>query len=51
MDCPNYTKAQQMFCLDHLMEHKRPALGFMEMDNEERDLWLACHLSKHNMFG
>jgi hypothetical protein len=51
MDCPNYTKAQLMFCLDHLMEHKRSALGFMEMHNEERDLWLACHLSKHNMFG
>jgi hypothetical protein len=51
MDCPNYTKAQLMFCLDHLMEHKRSALGFMEIDNEERDLWLAYHLSKHNMFG
>jgi hypothetical protein len=51
MDCSNYTKAQLMFCLHHLMEHKRSALGFMEMDNEERDLWFACHLSKHSMFG
>jgi hypothetical protein len=40
MDRPNYTKDQLMFCLDQLME----------MDNEERDLWLACHLSKHIMF-
>ncbi|RCV43869.1 hypothetical protein SETIT_9G328500v2, partial [Setaria italica] len=49
MGCSNFCKVQLMFCLDHLMEHKWSALGFIDMDNEERDLWLACHLSKHGM--
>jgi hypothetical protein len=47
MGCTNFSKAQLMFCLDHLMEHKRSALGFMDMDADERDLWLGCHLSKY----
>jgi hypothetical protein len=51
MECTNFSKAQLMFCLDHLMEHKRSSLGFMDMDADERDLWLGCHPSKHNMFG
>jgi hypothetical protein len=38
MGCTNFSKAQLMFCLDHLMEHKRSALGFMDMDADERDL-------------
>ncbi|CAN6278687.1 unnamed protein product [Urochloa humidicola] len=49
MDCSNFTKPQLMFCLDHLMEHKRSALGFLDMDNEQRDLWLTNHLIKHSM--
>ncbi|CAN6201275.1 unnamed protein product [Urochloa humidicola] len=50
IDCSNFTKPQLMFCLDHLMEHKkRSALGFVDMDNEQRDLWLTNHLIKHIM--
>ncbi|CAO2149678.1 unnamed protein product [Urochloa humidicola] len=47
--CKNFTKPQLMFCLDHLMEHKRSALGFLDMDAKERDLWLTNHLIKNNL--
>ncbi|CAN6197600.1 unnamed protein product [Urochloa humidicola] len=49
MECNNFTKPQLMFCLDHLMEHKRSALGFLDMDAEQRDLWLTTHLIKNNL--
>ena len=48
MSYTNFSRAQLMFCLDHLMEHKRSALGFLDMDADEKDLWLVTHLSKHN---
>ncbi|CAN6276080.1 unnamed protein product [Urochloa humidicola] len=51
MGCTNLTKPQLMFCVDHLMEHKRSALGFLDMDSEEKDMWLATHLSKHGRLG
>ena len=38
-----------MFYLDHLMEHKRSALGFLDMDDEEKDLWLTNHLTKNDL--
>ena len=40
-----------MFCLDHLMEHKRTALGFLDMDADEKDMWLVSHLTKHIFYG
>jgi len=49
MGCSNFTKAQLMFCLDHLMEHKWSALGFLDMDDEEKDLWLTNHLTKNDL--
>ncbi|CAN6234041.1 unnamed protein product [Urochloa humidicola] len=49
MECNNFTKPQLMLCLDHLMEHKRSALGFLDMDAEEKDLWLLTHLTKIGM--
>ena len=49
MGCSNFTKAQLMLYLNHLMEHKRSALGFLDMTGEENDLWLTNHLTKHDM--
>ncbi|CAO2141554.1 unnamed protein product [Urochloa humidicola] len=51
MECSNFTKPQLMFCLDHLMEHKRSGLGFLDMDGEQRDLWLETHLIKNGLLG
>jgi len=51
MSCNNFSKGHLMFCLDHLMEHKRTALGFLDMDTDEKDLRLASHLAKHNFYG
>lgn len=50
MSCTNYPKPALMFCLDHLMEHKRSALGFLDMDEEQKDLWSASYLAKNNYF-
>jgi len=50
MDCTNYPKPALMFCLDHLMEHKRSAMGFLDMDAEQKDLCLASFLAKNNYF-
>jgi hypothetical protein len=47
--CSNFTKVQLMFCLYHLMEHKRSALRFLDMNDEEKDLWLTNHVTKHDM--
>jgi len=51
MSCNNFSKGQLMFCLDHLMEHKRTALGFLDMDADEKDMWLVSHLTKHIFYG
>lgn len=51
MGCPNFTKPQLMACLDYLMEHKSSALGFLDMDAEQKELWLMTHLSKTNQSG
>ena len=51
MSCNNFSKGQLMFYLDHLMEHKRTALGFLDMDADEKDMWLVSHLTKHIFYG
>lgn len=51
MGCPNFTKTQLMACLDYLMEHKSSALSFLDMDEEQKELWLRNHLAKTNFGG
>lgn len=47
MSTPNFSKEALMFALAFLMDHKAQALVFVEMDEEDRDLWLRTYLGKH----
>jgi hypothetical protein len=33
-------------CLNYLMDHKGPALVFVQMTPSDKDLWIKQHLAK-----
>ena len=51
MDIPDFTKADQMFCLNFFMLHKGVAKGFMEMSEQDKEYWMRDHLALHNFGG
>ena len=51
MDILDFTKADQMFCLNFFMLHKGVAKGFMEMSEQDKEYWMRDHLALHNFGG
>jgi hypothetical protein len=51
MDIPDFTKADQMFCLNFLMLQKGVAEDFMEMSKQDKEYWMRNHLALHNFGG
>ena len=46
MGCPNFAKSDLMACLNYVMEHKAPAMVFVEMLPSDKELWINTHLAK-----
>ncbi|WVZ62914.1 hypothetical protein U9M48_012605, partial [Paspalum notatum var. saurae] len=46
MGCPGFSRASLMEALGHLTEKKAVGLMFVEMTNEDRELWLRTYLAK-----
>ncbi|KAK3158878.1 hypothetical protein QOZ80_2AG0142800 [Eleusine coracana subsp. coracana] len=47
MSTTGFTREALMFALDYLMTQKATTLVFVEMEDEDRDLWLRTYLGKH----
>lgn len=50
MGCPNFTRTELMFCLNHLMRNKATALVFVGMAAEDKDLRLRSYLGSQNYY-
>ncbi|KAF8731897.1 hypothetical protein HU200_015842 [Digitaria exilis] len=51
MGCPNFSREALMFCLNYLMKEKETAMGFLDMEPDDRELWLRDHLGRNNFYG
>jgi hypothetical protein len=40
MGCPDFTRSDLMMCPNYLMDHKGPALVFVQMTPSDKDLWI-----------
>ncbi|KAK3152959.1 hypothetical protein QOZ80_2BG0165820 [Eleusine coracana subsp. coracana] len=47
MGCTTFSREALMFALGHLMDHKATALVFIQMNEEDKDLWLRTYLNQH----
>ena len=46
MGCPDFARSDLMLCLNYLMDHKGPALVFVQMTPSDKDLLIKQHLAK-----
>ena len=46
MGCPNFSRSDLMTCLNYLMDHKAPAMVFVEMSPSDKEQWINTHLAK-----
>ena len=44
--CTNFSRSDMMMCLDYLMGHKGPAMVFVGMKLEDKELWCRTYLNK-----
>lgn len=44
--CPNFSRSDLMTCLNYLMDHKGPAMVFVEMSSDDKELWINTHLAQ-----
>ncbi|KAF8696273.1 hypothetical protein HU200_037176 [Digitaria exilis] len=51
MGCPNFSREALMFCLNYMMKEKETAMGFLDMEPDDRELWLRDHLGRNNFYG
>ena len=43
MRCPDFARSDLMMCLNYLMDHKGPAMVFVQMSPSDKDLWIKTH--------
>jgi hypothetical protein len=46
MGVPNISRPELMICLNYLMEHKGPAMVFLQMAECDKEMWCRQHLEK-----
>lgn len=44
MTCPNFSRPELMFCLNHMMQNKATPLVFGLMTPSDKELWCRTHL-------
>lgn len=51
MGCPNFSREALMYCLNYLMKETSTAMGFLDMEPSDKELWLRDHLCRANFYG
>lgn len=46
MGVPNISRPELMVCPNYLMEHKGPAMVFLQMEESDKEMWCRQHLEK-----